>query len=186
MKCDADIANSASVTDQFSQWRAATYQNALIEPSDSDLIVGIAAGDKSAVKVLYARHNVKIYRLALCLVRDEALAEDVTSGTVLEVWHQAGAFEACSQVPTWLLSIAHRKSIAALRRLSSSRDCLTSLVATHREIIDLVYYHQNTIDEIAEIIQRPRDTVVTRMLHARQKLAALLGRPRRAHPCPFY
>ena len=53
-------------------------------------------------------------------------------------------------------------------------DCLANLSPAHREIIDLVYYHQRTIDEVAEIIHVPRNTVKTRMFYARQKLAKLL------------
>jgi len=48
------------------------------------------------------------------------------------------------------------------------RQCLTQLSPAHREIIDLVYYHEKSIAEVAEIIDAPRNTVKTRMFHAPQ------------------
>jgi RNA polymerase sigma-70 factor (ECF subfamily) len=56
------------------------------------------------------------------------------------------------------------------------RDCLTKLTPEHREIVDLVYYHDKTIEEVAEITRVPKNTVKTRMFYARKRLAQLLGR----------
>ena len=54
------------------------------------------------------------------------------------------------------------------------RECLSELSANHREIIDLVYYHQKSIEEVAEIVGAPLNTVKTRMFYAREKLGKLL------------
>ena len=54
------------------------------------------------------------------------------------------------------------------------RKCLTALSAEHREIIDLVYYHEKSVEEVAEIVGIPENTVKTRMFYARKKLAELL------------
>ena len=54
------------------------------------------------------------------------------------------------------------------------RKCLTGLSAEHREIIDLVYYHEKSVEEVAEIVGIPENTVKTRMFYARKKLAELL------------
>jgi RNA polymerase sigma-70 factor (ECF subfamily) len=54
------------------------------------------------------------------------------------------------------------------------RQCLTQLSPAHREVIDLVYYHEKSIAEVAEIIGAPQNTVKTRMFHARKQIAALL------------
>ena len=51
------------------------------------------------------------------------------------------------------------------------RDALTKLSPEHREIIDLVYYHEKSVDEAAEILGIPAATVKTRMFYARKKLA---------------
>jgi RNA polymerase sigma-70 factor (ECF subfamily) len=54
------------------------------------------------------------------------------------------------------------------------RKCLEGLSADHREIIDLVYYHEKSVEEVAQIVGIPENTVKTRMFYARKKLAELL------------
>ncbi len=54
------------------------------------------------------------------------------------------------------------------------RQCLGQLSPAHREIVDLVYYHERSVDEVATILGVPAATVKTRMFHARKRLAELL------------
>ena len=172
--------------------------------SDEALIGRIATGDKVAMQVLFARHHVRVYRFVLRLVRDQTLAEDLISEVFLDVWRQAGKFEARSAVSTWLLAIARYKALSALRRRPDEeldeeaaaaiedpgddpetalakkdkgeilRKCLTALSPEHREIIDLVYYHEKSVEEVAEIVGIPENTVKTRMFYARKRLSELL------------
>ena len=53
--------------------------------------------------------------------------------------------------------------------------CRASLSAKHTEVIDLVYYREKTVAEVAAILQLPEATVKTRMFYARRKLAQLVG-----------
>ena len=53
--------------------------------------------------------------------------------------------------------------------------CLTQLSPAHHEVIDLVYYHEKSIDEVAEIIGVPKNTVKTRMLYVRKRIAELMA-----------
>jgi RNA polymerase sigma-70 factor (ECF subfamily) len=172
---------------------------------DEALIARIAAGDKLAMRALFARHHLRIYRFALRLVRDQQLAEDLVSEVFLEVWRHAGKFEARSAAATWLLSIARHKALSRLRRRSDARlddataaaiadtaddpevtirkkqqgqilrDCLARLSPDHREIVDLVYYQGMAIGEVAGIVGIPESTVKTRMFHARKRLSVLLA-----------
>ena len=172
--------------------------------SDEVLIGRIASGDRLAMQVLFARHHVKVYRFVLRLVRDETAAEDLISDVFLNVWRQAGRFEGRSAVSTWLLAIARFKALSALRRRPHEelddetaeaiedaaddpevalakkdvgaliRKCLIGLSAEHREIIDLVYYHEKSVEEVAQIVGIPENTVKTRMFYGRKKLAELL------------
>src|SRR5258705_12668371 len=86
------------------------------DTSDEALIDLIADGDKRAMQVLYARHNVRVYRFILRLTGNQSLAEDLVSEVFLDVWRQAEAFESKSQVSTWLLAIARYKALSAMRR----------------------------------------------------------------------
>jgi RNA polymerase sigma-70 factor, ECF subfamily len=54
------------------------------------------------------------------------------------------------------------------------RKCLGALSPEHREIVDLVYYHEKSVEEVAEIVGIPENTVKTRLFYARKKLAELL------------
>src|SRR6195256_4303549 len=84
--------------------------------SDEMLLESIAQGGRTAMHILYSRHNVRIYRFVLRIVRDTTMAEDLTSQVFLDVWRTARQFEGRSQVSTWLLSIARFKALTALRQ----------------------------------------------------------------------
>ena len=65
-------------------------------------------------------------------------------------------------------------------RSAQVRRCLAQMSREHREVIDLVYYHEKSIEEVANIIRAPKNTVKTRMFCARKRLAQLLS-----HHCDF-
>jgi RNA polymerase sigma-70 factor (ECF subfamily) len=172
--------------------------------SDIALIERIAAGDQLAMRTLFARHQVAVFRFISRFVRDEGTAEDILSEVFLDVWRQAGRFEARSSVSTWLLAIARFKALSARRRrreaefddataanlvdpadmpdvtLQKKHDaamlsrCLAQLSPEHCEVIDLVYYHEKSVAEVAEVVGIPEATVKTRMFYARKKLAQLV------------
>ena len=172
--------------------------------SDDMLVARIGEGDRLAMQTLFARHRTPVYRWLLRFVGNETLAEDLVSDVFLDVWRQASRFEGRSSVSTWLLAIARFKAISARRRRTDAeldesvestvadtaddpavvlekknrdemlRAALTRLSAEHKEIIDLVYYHEKSVDECAQIIGVPSGTVKTRMFYARRKLAELV------------
>src|SRR5262245_31642063 len=88
---------------------------------DEDLIESISHGDRDAMRTLYARHRVRIFRFILRLVGDASLAEDLLSEVFFYVWRQADAFQAKSKVSTWLLAIARYKAFSTLRRRSDEQ-----------------------------------------------------------------
>ena len=173
--------------------------------SDETLVERIAAGNKLAMQALFARHRTSVYRWLLRLVSNETLAEDLLSEVFLDVWRQAGRFECRSSVSTWLMSIARHKALSARRcRMEAELDgkiaatvaapgddpevalqekdrdkllrrALTRLSPEHRRVIDLVYYHEKSVDEVAHILDVPPATVKTRMFYARKKLAELVN-----------
>ena len=55
------------------------------------------------------------------------------------------------------------------------RACLSHLSAAHREVVDLVYYHQKSVDEVAQIVWVSANTVKTRMFYARRHMKRLLA-----------
>jgi RNA polymerase sigma-70 factor, ECF subfamily len=183
---------------------AAEWAAARESSSDETLTRRIAAGDQSAMRALFARYRVRVYRWLLRLVDDEALAEDLLSEVFLDVWRHAASFEARSSLSTWLLAIARCKALSARRRRTDAeldeatvstvpdttddpevtlqkenraealRRSLPRLSPEHREVIDLAYYHGKSVKEIAEIVSTSEATVKTRMFYARRKLAELV------------
>jgi RNA polymerase sigma-70 factor (ECF subfamily) len=181
-----------------------TLQAPAPAPDDSALLLRIADGDRAALGLLFRRHNVRVYRFVLRIVGDAAEAEDLMAEVFIEVWRQAARFEARSSVSTWMLAIARLKAISFLRlrpverlhddaaraiedlsdtpeiamqkidRRRCLQQCLRKLSRPHREVVDLVYYHERSIKEVADILAIPAGTVKTRMWHARRRLAELL------------
>ena len=175
------------------------------EPSSDEMLIArIAGGDRLAMQTLFARYRTPVYRWLLRLVGNETVAEDLLSDVFLDVWRQAGRFQARSAVSTWLLAIARFKALSARRTRKDSeldetieatvadpaddpevmlakkhreevvREAINELSPEHKEIIDLVYYHEKSVDECAQILGVPSGTVKTRMFYARKKLAEMV------------
>jgi RNA polymerase sigma-70 factor (ECF subfamily) len=177
------------------------------ETDDEMLLRLIAAGDHGAMRVLFARHRVRVFRFLVRIVGDHVgLAEDLVSETFLEVWRRASQFEGRSQALTWMLGIARHKALSARRRRSFNdkidgsflesiedpadnpevsmqstdlgailRECIKQLSSEHREVIDLVYYHEQSIDEASRIVGVPPNTVKSRMFYARKCIARMMA-----------
>jgi RNA polymerase sigma-70 factor, ECF subfamily len=171
---------------------------------DRQLMERIAAQDQTALRVLFARHQVRVFRFVVRIVRNEAMAEELTNEVFLEVWRQARNYEGRASALTWMLSIAHNRAVSSLRKRREEaldeeqareiedpdddpeitaqkvdksaimRRCMEQLTPDHREIIDLVYYHEMSIGEVGAIIGIPENTVKTRMFYARKRLSELL------------
>jgi RNA polymerase sigma-70 factor, ECF subfamily len=172
---------------------------------DVALVDSVAKGDEAALRTLFARHNVRIYRFVLRLTGNASIAEEIVDDVFLDLWRHAGRFQAKCQVSTWLLAIARHKACSRLRRRAETqqgddevaltiedpadgpeecldkqtrgailRTCLRKLSPAHREVIDLVYYHEKTVIEVALIVGIPANTVKTRMHYARSRMAKLL------------
>jgi len=183
----------------------AAWQRSVKIRSDEALVALIATHDRNAMRDLFVRHNVRVFRFLLRAVGNAAAAEDLLNEVFLDVWRHAGRFEARSKVSTWILAIAHFKAAALRRRrgfnqlddevaeaiedpgenpetaalkqssYAAIRECLTRLSPDHRKILDLIYYHEQSIAEVARIIGVPENTVKTRAYYARKRVAQLLA-----------
>jgi RNA polymerase sigma-70 factor (ECF subfamily) len=182
--------------------RAGSAMNSAAD--DRQLLERIAARDQTALRALYARHQGRVFRFVLRLVKRDAVAEELTNEVFLEAWRNAGTFEGKASASTWLLSIAHHRAVSSLRKRRELawneeaaaeiadtddnpevvaqkadksvllRRAMDQLSPEHREIIDLVYYHEMSIAEVSEVIAIPENTVKTRMFYARKRLSEIL------------
>jgi len=184
---------------------ASSGHSAVKKTSDEGLIGLISSGNRDSMRLLFARHNVRVFRFLRRMVGNDATAEDLLSEVFLEVWRSAGRFDARSQVSTWILGIARYKALSSLRqrsfdaldedtydtvedpaddpevslqkteRSAQLQDCLRQLSTAHREVLDLIYYHEQSIEDVARIIGVPPGTVKTRAFHARKHMAELMA-----------
>lgn len=172
--------------------------------SDEDLVRQVAQGERRALEALYARHHRRVFHFIRRFEDNAATAEDLANDVFLDVWSLAARFEFRSRVTSWLLGIARYKALNARRarkktvdpdeelggladaadtpeitaqkasKAEALRKCIAALPEEHRIVVDLVYYHEMPIRDVAEILQLPENTVKTRMFNARRKLSALM------------
>ncbi|HKQ53740.1 MAG TPA: sigma-70 family RNA polymerase sigma factor [Pyrinomonadaceae bacterium] len=80
------------------------------------LIKRAAAGDQLAVSELYDATSRMVYGLVLRILGDEAAAEEVLLDVYMQVWRQAGSYDAKRGAPlAWLATIARSRAIDRLR-----------------------------------------------------------------------
>jgi RNA polymerase sigma-70 factor (ECF subfamily) len=168
---------------------------------DRGLIERIARQDRAALKELYLLYHRRLARFLTRVTPRFDLAEEVINDTFWVVWQRAGDFRGASHVSTWIMGIAYRRGLKALKRASvmqaSAHDipaegggshepwsdaerrewvnvALERLPSEQRLVLELAYHLGHSCEEIAEIMNCPVNTVKTRMFHARKKLKLLL------------
>ena len=164
-------------------------------PADVDVLMSrVARGDAQAFAALYDELSPAVFGLARRVVRDPARAEDVTQEVFLEVWRKAARFDSDLGRPkTWVMTIAHRRAVDAVRRSESHkrqddhgapdevvhdepadaviraeehgavRGCLETLTDLQLESVRLAYFNGYTYNEVATLLEKPLPTIKTRM-----------------------
>jgi RNA polymerase sigma-70 factor, ECF subfamily len=170
------------------------------DAEDRRLLERIAGRDRVAFETFFRAHGPGVHRFVRDLVRDDGLAEELTSDVMVEVWRSAGKYGGRSRARTWVFGIAHHKAIDALRKRRGTLvpldellgaasdlpnpeeaalraderrrldDALTSLSAEHRAVLELTYVEGFSQKEIADIVACPVATVKTRAFYAKQRL----------------
>ena len=176
----------------------------LVHLSDEALVALVARGEEDALAALYDRFGRTAYGLALRVVRDAELAEDVVQEAFLSLWRSAGRFvPERSRAGTWLLTLVHRRAVDLVRReerrraepIESApeaadaaaeeapwlrlerervRAALASLPDAQREAIELAYYGGFTQAELADRLGQPLGTIKSRMFAGLARLGELL------------
>jgi RNA polymerase sigma factor (sigma-70 family) len=172
--------------------------------TDETLLAAMAAGDADAAAVFVRRFQARVYGLALTMLRDPDLAEDVAQDTFLRAWRHAGTYDARrGRVATWLLTIARNAALDRARLRSVTpvdpnvivaeldraqpeegvaaseragvRSAVAALPADQRRALVLAMYAGRSAREIAELDGVPLGTVKTRIRAAMTRLRATLG-----------
>lgn len=86
------------------------------EVPDDALLAAMAVGDEAAGVAFVRRYQRRVYGLALSMVGDPALAEDVAQEAFLRIWRHAAVFDRRRAAPsTWVLTITRNLAVDALR-----------------------------------------------------------------------
>lgn len=169
------------------------------------LLEAMTKGNVQALNDFYGRYAPMLLGFLNARTGNRQLAEEVLQDVMLAVWDNANKFEARSKVKTWVLTIARNRAINATRRkqlpiinlndifsLKSEdtgpteaferaekydkvRAAIQHLPEGQREVLVLVFYHQLTGVEVAEVLDISEGTVKSRLHRAKENLKGLLA-----------
>jgi RNA polymerase sigma-70 factor (ECF subfamily) len=166
------------------------------------LLERVAQGDRRAFQELYVDYHRRLARFLTRLTHGYPIAEEIINDTMSVVWRKAAEFRGQSQVSTWIMGIAYRRALKAVKRESNATHvpsapghddpsatdatqrtselhewighALAQLPFEQRMVVELTYYVGLSCQEIAAIMECPVNTVKTRMFHARRRLRTSL------------
>ncbi len=170
------------------------------DEQEAALIRRIGSRDREALTELYTIYHRRLARFLGRFIRQYDVVQEIVNDTLFIVWQQADRFRGGSRVSTWIMGIAYRRALRALRMAASHATAsglaeepvdpadpledaerkellaraLETLPLEQRMVLELTYYLGHSCEEIATIVDCPVNTVKTRMFHARRKLKALL------------
>lgn len=171
----------------------------LTNERELELLRQVVLRDRSAFKELYLAYHRRLARFLMRMTARHELIEEIINDTMWTVWQKAADFRGASRVSTWVVGIAYRRALKALRqsgaRAAASEEdlaaidthsideerqwierALAELPAEQRSVLELSYLLGHSCEEVADIMQCPVNTVKTRMFHAREKLRRSLPR----------
>jgi RNA polymerase sigma factor (sigma-70 family) len=172
--------------------------------SDEALLAGLGAGDPAAAAAFVRRFQGRVYGLAVTMLHDPGLADEVAQETFVRAWRHAETYDARrGRVPAWLLTIARNLAIDRARVRTATpidpeviaaeleldgdgaavdlperervRQAVGALPGDQRRALVLAMYAGRTAREIAELDGVPLGTVKTRIRAAMLKLRQTLG-----------
>ena len=162
--------------------------------TDASLVSSIRSGSQGAMAVLYDRYSAIVYSVALRVLGDTGIAEDILQDVFVQLWRNPAAFDASrGKLAPWLAVIARNRAIDALRKRPAEIDVddvivsvepdladeaersramekvlkvLGGMPATQRSAVEMAYFQGMTHAEIAEKTGEPLGTIKTRIRSA--------------------
>jgi RNA polymerase sigma-70 factor, ECF subfamily len=171
---------------------------------DAEMAARVVNRDRSAIEIMFNEFGGAIKSLALRVLRDEALADDVVQDTFFGFWNAPEKFDAeHGSLRTFLLTIAHRRAVDIVRAevarsrreerppdpdyydvaeevwardLSETvRGAVADLAEGEREAIALAYFGGLSYVEVAQRLGQPEGTVKSRIRSGMRKLSVSLA-----------
>lgn len=127
-----------------------------LSPSDGELIIRLQDADLEALGLLFERHRSRVYRTALAIVRDTAVAEDILQDCFLKVYLNAKRIDPNRPLPPWLYRVTVNLSYTWLSRGKGKRapfeDAIDQLVSPVRQAPDRVAEQSETRQKVRRAI----------------------------------
>jgi RNA polymerase sigma-70 factor (ECF subfamily) len=166
---------------------------------DHELVAAAVGGELEAFAELVRRHQSFVYGACMRIVKNPALAEDLTQETFIRAWRALPDFEGNAKVRSWLYRIGHNLSLNAVTRArehpaeelperqvsrtpegqavlaemsQAMHAAIESLPMELKEPLVLRELEHMAYDEIARHLDLPLNTVRTRLFRARRMLQA--------------
>ena len=164
------------------------------------LLLQVGQGDREAFAGLYSLARGAVYALALSLLQDAHEAQDIAQDTFVKVWESAPGYRPQGSPMAWLLTIARNLARSRLRRSGRQADlddeawnaipaglpavspedrqvlqeALARLGAEERRIVLLHAVTGLKHREIAQLLELPLSTVLSKYHRGLKKLRALM------------
>ena len=151
-----------------------------------------------AFEALLQRYQTKVFRLIFSIIGNAAQAEEVTQDVFLRIWQALNSYDGRASLSTWIYTIARNTSISHLRaqsyRKTSPLDqvpepltesepvlsriqierLLARLPEGQREVVVLFYLQEQSIEDVAAMLDFPEGTVKNYLYRARKAMAAMM------------
>lgn len=174
-------------------------------PDDAALVAAVDAGDRDALESVFALYSGAVKSVALRVLKNETLAEDVVQDVFVSFWKSPEKFDSSrGSLRTFLLTIAHRRAVDVVRSetarsrreettpkeadsydieeevwakaLSETvREALGDLAAAEREAIAMAYFGGLSYVEVARRLGAPEGTIKSRIRSGMKKLSVSLA-----------
>lgn len=165
------------------------------------LLERVVKKDKAAFEQLYQLTSRSVFSYLFRMLQHRETAEDIHVEVFIQVWKTAEKFKGKSKVKTWIFGIARNLALNEMRREKIRRTevlddrqtdsrinmeidgyararhiqtAMDGLSVKHREILDLVFFHELPYTEVAGLLGIPENTVKTRVYYAKDVLKAKL------------
>jgi RNA polymerase sigma-70 factor (ECF subfamily) len=175
-------------------------------PADEAIVQSILAGRVlEAFQRLVVAYRRRVFGLAYSILRDRAAAEDLAQEVFVKLWRALPRYDGRAKLSTWIYAITRNAAVSALRsrrRTASLSDPavlkqverlptdaameeddmalrrhVEALPEKQRQAVTLYYLGERSVEEVAEMMGAPVNTVKTHLHRARAKLSAALAAP---------
>lgn len=174
------------------------------EEIERTLVLRAKAGNQAAFSALVRANMQKVFRSAYAITHNRDDAEDIAQETFVRAFRSLDRFDETRPFFPWLYRIARNLGINRVQRIGKRetglpdydaiadrdkgpesavigadvqdrvRGAVSQLPEQHRRIVELNHFEEHSYKEIAEILEIPIGTVMSRLYHARRKLRDLL------------